>query len=331
MVTIRRAKMDDIPLIMDFLDKHWKSGCILGTDREFFEWQFLDGDKLNFFIGIDDEEKKIYGTLGVVVYSDEKQPDASGCVWKALHSDIPMLGMKIGDYAYGEINSRYVIGPHITKRAQKIEVLNGGRVVPLEHFYRINPEIEEYKIAEINDKSVVPTDDSGYRLVKLENPEEMQEVIPEKRLLEHVPAKNYRYIKKRYFDHPVYKYEFLKIVKPDGSSDAVLVTRKAYHDEAACLKIVDFFGEASELSMITASLDEKLRIEKLEFVDVYSYGVEPEIYEKAGFKPVTKDCKDIVPNYFHPFTRQNVDLITAYRDIPGLRFFRGDGDQDRPG
>ena len=63
MITIRRAVCEDIPNIMKFMDEHWKPGNILAKNRDFFEWQFVeDDDSVNMWIGIDEEDGKIYGS-----------------------------------------------------------------------------------------------------------------------------------------------------------------------------------------------------------------------------------------------------------------------------
>ena len=36
---IRLAKWEDIPEIMDFVEKEWRHGHILGRDRAFFEYE----------------------------------------------------------------------------------------------------------------------------------------------------------------------------------------------------------------------------------------------------------------------------------------------------
>ena len=43
----------------------------------------------------------------------------------------------------------------------------------------------------------------------------------------------------------------------------------------------------------------------------------------------------VVPHYFEPFVRENIDLNYAIRlrsdtDLNNVRLFKGDGDQDRP-
>ena len=38
---IRLAVYNDIPLIMRFIDEHWKKGHILAANRTLFEWQYI--------------------------------------------------------------------------------------------------------------------------------------------------------------------------------------------------------------------------------------------------------------------------------------------------
>ena len=59
MVAIRRATCEDIPNIMKFMDEHWKPGNILAKNRKFFDWQFVDDDSVNMWIGIDEEDGKM--------------------------------------------------------------------------------------------------------------------------------------------------------------------------------------------------------------------------------------------------------------------------------
>lgn len=330
MITIRRAEINDIPSIMKFLDEHWKPGNLLATDREFFLWQFSYGEELNFFIAIDESIKKIYGTYGLVLYNQSEHPDVSGFAWQVIKSGNPILGMQIPEYSAKEIPARYYIGTHITEKAQRLERAKGSKVIPMDHYYRLNPEAD-YRIAVVVDKVVPEVGESSYSLEEIFAVSEMQEVISEDRLLTFIPSKDYRYIKHRYFDHPVYTYRFWKIVDENGVSDAVMITRTVEYDGSGCLRIVDFYGDEERISMITAGIDEILLKNNLEYADIYSYGVPTELYERAGFLPVDGGCRNILPNHFHPFEQKNVDLITIDQGVPGMRYFRGDGDQDRPG
>ncbi len=330
MINIRRAEKTDIPSIMRFLDEHWKPGNILATDREFFEWQFSYGEELNFFIAIDEDENKIYGTYGLVLYNQSEHPDVSGFAWQVIKSGNPILGMQIPEYSKKEIPARYYIGTHITEKAQRLERARGSKVIPMDHYYRLNPEVE-YRIAKVEDTTVPFVEKSLFTLEELFVVSEMKEVIPEEKLLACIPSKDYRYIGHRYFDHPVYRYRFWKIVDENGSSDSIIITRTVNHNGSGCLRVVDFYGDEEKIPRIATEIDKIMLKENLEYVDIYSYGVPTSVYERAGFLSVNENCRNIIPNHFHPFEQKNVDLITTDQGVEGMRYFRGDGDQDRPG
>ena len=54
------------------------------------------------------------------------------------------------------------------------------------------------------------------------------------------------------------------------------------------------------------------------------------ILSKAGFIKINKKIKIwIIPNYFEPFIRRNVDIkyFTDLKNLKNLRIFKSDGDQ----
>ena len=72
---------------------------------------------------------------------------------------------------------------------------------------------------------------------------------------------------------------------------------------------------------------------KAEYLDIYSYDVPIDIIDKAGFLDRQEYDNLIIPNYFEPFERKNVDLRYAYEITESqedVRLFKSDGDQDRP-
>ncbi len=324
--------MSDIPNIMSFLDKHWKPGNLLATDRCFFEWQFVDDDKVNMFIGIDEKTGTIYGTMGVIIYNRKEHPDVSGCTWQTIRSENPILGLDIEQYVFRELDIRYVYVPYMSEKAMRLFKLRGTKPYVMDHYYRINPEIDDYRIAIIQDKSVMDIKDGGYRLEPIASVKEMKKVVPEETLLAGIMSKDYHYIERRYFEHPVYHYDFWKISRPDSTASSVLITREVEQNGGIAAKIIDFYGDVEELSCISYPLDSLMKEKGYEYIDIYSYGVPVTIYEKAGFRCCDETCADVIPNYFHPFVRENVVLHTMMENfVPGLRMFRGDGDQDRPG
>ncbi len=329
MLKIRRAVCDDIPNIMKFMDEHWKPGNILAKDRDFFEWQFVEDGKVNMFIGIDEEEGKIYGIMGVIVYNSSKTPDVSVCTWQTIKSPDPMLGIHFFDAMWETFGYRYACSAGLTEKAVKINTLLGGVPTAMDHYYRL-ADRQRYHIAVVKNKYIPKAADTGYQLERVSSFEEWQEIIGLEQLKNQVMSKDYRYIKKRYFEHPVYHYDIWKIENSKQKPQDILITREEMVGKHKICKIIDFYGCLEILGKIACALD-KLMIEKeYEYVDVYSYGVPVTIYEKGGFVRCEKEDENIIPNYFHPFVQENIVLKMMEPPSKKMILFRGDGDQDRP-
>lgn len=329
MIEIRRAVYEDIPAIMNFINEHWKKGHILARDRAFFEWQFMDGDNVNVFLGIDDESHKIYGIQGVIRYNGSDNPDATGCIWKSIKSDNPRLGLDIADYAYAALHIRFSCGAGQSKKALKLGQLTGGVPIALAHYYRLG-DCADYKIAVIKNKIIPKVEDSSFRLTPVHSVEEMKQVISEEELANHIMSKDYGYIQHRYFEHPIYQYDVWKIVDAIGNAHSILITREESQFNKKVCKIIDYYGDVKYFAYITTALDQIIREKGYEFVNIYSYGVDTAVYEQAGFLRCDEDCENIIPNYFHPFEQKNVSIRMIDPMVQGMRLFLGDGDQDRP-
>ena len=59
--------------------------------------------------------------------------------------------------------------------------------------------------------------------------------------------------------------------------------------------------------------------------------MDKKILKKAGFKQNKFTKNIIIPNYFEPFVKENINICTAvWPKKTQLLIFKGDGDQDRP-
>ena len=282
MITVRRAVYDDIPGIMQFIDKHWKKGHILARDRSFFDWQYVDEKGVNVYIGIDDKEKIIYGMIGFIKYNQGNNPDISGGLWKTIKSPNPLLGMDISDFMMRDLNVRFSCSAGMSSKAKKVYQLQGMIPVSMNHYYRLGAH-DEYKIAKVQDLTIPEVQDWGYRLNKINDLEEMKLLISDNTLFKNMLSKDYEYLRKRYFEHPIYKYEIWGITHPREKADSVLITREEQLNNKKCCKIIDFYGDVEKLGKIAFALDLLIAERGYEFVDVYSYGIPAEVYEKGGF------------------------------------------------
>ncbi len=329
MITIRRAKIKDIPTIMQFLEDNWLHGYYLAHDREFFDWQFVHEGKVNIWIGIDDEIGKLYAMQSAIIYRDVPNPDLSGSVWLAIKSSDPMLAFDVQDRMWSDIQPRASFSPGLRPDAVKINQLLGYPVVAMDHYYRLS-DINEYSIAVVNEKLIPQASISGYRLEVCNSLEEMMSIIPEEMLISSSPSKDYKYIKWRYYDHPIFRYDLWKIVNPGGNPEGILITREEYANHSVACKIVDLYGASNLLEKLTVAFDDLMSNKGYEFIDVYSYGVPSDIYEKAGMIRCDSSSKNVITNYYQPYTPINSNIMIVPPGIPNTRLFRGDSDQDKP-
>jgi hypothetical protein len=75
---------------------------------------------------------------------------------------------------------------------------------------------------------------------------------------------------------------------------------------------------------------EQLRAIGAEYADVHNWGIDPALFEAAGFSPVDPGGADIVPDHFEPFERRNTRILFALKTGRPAVLFKGDGDRDRP-
>jgi hypothetical protein len=147
------------------------------------------------------------------------------------------------------------------------------------------------------------------------------------------PQKSWAYLAERYLRHPVYDYR-LSWLSRDGQPEAAFVWRRITVGEAAVLRIVDVCGSTAHWPDYADPFQQLLRHEDAEYIDLYHHGLSAADLEAAGFVNRRATPGLIVPNYFQPYQRQNVELDFGYRfygpATGPVRLFRGDADQDRP-
>ena len=110
--------------------------------------------------------------------------------------------------------------------------------------------------------------------------------------------------------------------------------RKVKIGNANALRIIDFIGKQNEFSNIGKLIIYLFTKHKSEFIDIYSYGINVKYMKRAGFVDRRKINNLIVPDYYEPFVRKNINLMYGYickhDKNKKVRILKGDGDQDRP-
>ena len=146
-----------------------------------------------------------------------------------------------------------------------------------------------------------------------------------------MPIKSINFIQNRYLCYPYLKYQCSEIYKNEKGI-VIIILRKFKYKNKNILKIIDFFGEQKKFKNLKNVFLYLLKINKSEAIDFYNFGIKDKFIKKAGFKDKEKHKEVIIPEWFNPFCKKNIDYYYAYKNKTKkpIRLFKGDGDRDRP-
>ncbi len=326
--SIHFAQVKDTEAIMDYIDRCWRKGHILSRNRELFLWQYgRYDDRLNIVVGMDDSGI-IQGILGFISYGDFDNKDLALALWKASNGT-GFLGIKLLDYLMDNEPHREIVCPGINLvTTKRIYERFGMKVGTMRHWYRLAPR-DSYFISKINDFTIPDCSDAVVDLVKISTDEELRETVSliDSEFINIVPFKSTSYLKKRYLNHPIYKYMVFGLKDNENSTRSILVFRIQEHNRSRALRLIDCIGNNYEKNL--AQVADKLMSElDCEYTDFYEAGLNEDKLNSNGWRKV-KDDKNIIPDYFAPYECKNVDIHYSTSNIEAV-LFKGDGDQDRP-
>ena len=337
MVQIELCAKKDIINLQKFINDHWKNNHILSQNISLLDWMYNRCEGLNFLLA--KKNKKIIGILGFIKNSNfNKNDSVRDIIWLALWKVVeerayPGLGIIM-------LKKLEKINPYID-----IAVLGINKSLPpvfnalkyysatMEHYYIVNPKVKKFSVINIDNKNKIP-----YPVI-LED-----KIIYKQIYREELLSSNYNYYSNnftcyksssffinKYLDHPIYKYKIFHI-ENSSREFALMVIRKIKINNTNILRIIDFEGNEALISYIGMFLLNLLDKENSEYIDFMQYGIKNSYFFDAGFKLLNYNQNDMVPNYFEPFVKKNINLLFAYKTPQNkkIRIFKGDGDQDRP-
>ena len=335
---IRRATYDDLDRIQKYIEENWGRGKdhIMARDRDFVEYELVDKDgNVSCILAIDANTDEIEG---IFMYIYSSSTEGYRDIWGSLYSVRPgnnaWLGIELMKQIQVLSGCRQYIGfgcnPKTSLKVAKV----GLRRKPdkLIHYYSLSDRADsDFKIAKIVKRKKAHSDDKCHDNVTVSlvsSPEEIRDFM-DGRDKEIVPYKDYSYVEKRYFNHPIYKYDIYSINR-DDETVAIFVLRKQEHDGRVALRMIDFIGDRSSFAYTSSFWKEMFADETVEYVDFYAKGFETEYMDAAGFVSLDEEDENIIPNYFSPYLCENVDIWCHSQD-GNVFLCKGDGDQDRPG
>lgn len=328
---IRFANKNDIEGIMEFIDLYWKKGHILASDRSFFEYEHVFGENVSYVVSLDDNGC-MNGILGYIPYGKTAR-DVMTVMWKVNHTAHASLGLELFQFLRDNGDVRIMASPGSNPKLKGLYRYLGYQFNTMTHWYRLN-KLDAYKIADVQD-FYIPKTKGEVDYIQIHNWADMVAKFAFDMYDKNSkPYKESWYIQKRYFNHPKYKYEIFvagyknDILDKNERYPLALVFRVQRCNGTNALRLIDCIGDFSLLSSISNLLDDALRKYDAEYVDLYEAGLPDLWMTDAGFKKVS-GSGNIIPNYFSPFVRENIDIYYFSSDSE-IVLFKGDGDQDRP-
>ncbi len=324
---IRRAVLDDIPLIMEFIGQYWKENHILAVNRSFFEYEMVQGENVNFIIAVSKQTGRIEGIHGFIPASQSQDKlDVWGAIWKVVEGSKPMLGMELKKRLPKLIGLRYELGVGLNPDTAGI-ILNffGYYIASMNHYYMLSKR-DKYKIADIKCyREGVYKERKAY-VKQISVLEELERDFDFGILKDNIPYKDAWYIRHPYFQHPIYRYKAF-LVSDDYGNQAVLIVREQECFGEKVLRIVDFLGKQEVFGCLAVFFLSMLC--EYEYIDFYFSGMDERYVKDAGFVKADEHDPNIIPDHFNPFEKKNSCILVTSNTENGL-FFKADGDQDRP-
>lgn len=329
---IRLCRREEYKKLVDFLRKYWDKNHVFCRNREIFEFQHGDASngEYDFIVAVHNETNEIHAVLGFISTSrydgkDAENPEAVfGALWKTrndiYNNEIGKLGLGVLYFLLKKFPNSAYITLGLSKFSQKIYSALHFDFGVMSHYYIASKYTLQFCIAEnpfVNKHSKINND---YSLEEMED-------VPMDFSSVYYPNKNREYIKKRYINHPFYKYKLIGVFRYKKVA-AIWITRFVDMDGKRCIRIVDIIGNMEGVKNIEGNIHVFLQKYDAEYIDCYNYGIDKKVFFNAGFAIVEDNV--VIPNYFEPFEKKSIIIHYAALSKRPIAIFKGDCDQDRP-
>jgi len=340
---VRFATLDDIARIQDFVRVNWKSKHLFARDDRVLLWQHYDrpAGRLNFVIAEDVKRQLLLGLLGFIPTSqfDPKLADEKDywlALWKVREEvGHPGLGLQLLFHLLGELKPKTLSILGYTQQASAI--YRSLRYVTglMTQFFHLNVSYETFSIASVptgyNMEVFRKGDDASLDILPIDEAsiQELDELFVAGAAMH--PVKTPIYFINRYLRHPRYRYD-IRAVRRGTKILGCWALRLIVRPEGRVLRGVDcILDPEAGADWMLPSINRLLREYGAEYWDFYAMGAVAQLLQNAGFAYRVAD-EIVIPNYFEPFVRANVDILYAVKPPLTANYgcVKGDADQDRP-
>lgn len=328
----RMATANDIDAIMCFIKEYWDYNHILANSREFFEYHYGGTEGcVNVFL-MCKKKGDIVGMIGFVQYSSKPEMKyVTTSITKVIDNlSVPMCGIELMKRFHKHMAPFVEFGCGANPQTilpiyRNVFKYHTGK---LKQYYIINSEIKNFKIVTMPDwkvEGIEFSSDEQCEVIHIENIDDIDFDYELK--YDNLPYKDKDFLNKRYFNHPVYRYDAYGI-RSRQKYEGVIFTRQINYNGSSIILIVDFIGDISCLGKIGAGLRRILSEESAECISLLEVGISSDILAQSGFSLIN-DEEVIIPTYFEPFV--NINVSNYYESMEeNLIIFKATGDQDNP-
>ena len=375
MADIRLATIDEYSDISTFINQYWKKNHAYTKSKELFDWTFLDNPVWNEFgysISIAIESSSIVGMLGTIPFELNVYGQNFKACWLVNWLLIPearkgrvglnLLNLFSKNHGYDTVSfgiNDTVSRLYAALKWQHMPLIprmvwiNSNRTNNAEKLLiETNPnysitEIREYisnhttTLKEINSLSVITLDK-----IKSEDWDNNGWEIWRYKTVG--CSRNYQYLKWRYLEHPIYRYE--SRILPDGANIGLIIWRVEMTSKANLIgqleeflpiaRIVEFLP-TSDINAIELMSEFIKYSDSLGVVagDFYCYNQEIcQILNNIGFLTSNIHTGIVLPNYTQPVAnggviRSAINIAQSHKidaNASSWYWTRSDSDQDRP-
>ena len=243
-IIIELLKHQGLPLFQEFIKINVSPKHIFARDHSVFDWQHKNVSTYSCMSAKHDG--KLVGSQGFIPLShfDEGLPENQ--IFLALFMVKEGIRIGLGFQLYKEIINRYspdfigVLG--FNKRMKDFHIWQKFNVGIMDHHVALSPYRKIFQIAKVPKKLVHMKQITSTKITfKKVNDFDLQALNTANLFLNQTPFKSDKYIKNRFMDHPVYKYDVYAIMK-SRRLIALCVLRPILHEGVTVLRFVDFMG-----------------------------------------------------------------------------------------
>ena len=330
---VRFGCSSDIQPVMEFINDYWKIGHVLAIDRELFEYLYLEkSGQLNFVLAFEPEANELIAILGFAS-SDLKLSRVSTSMWRSreeLRFRKYSAGAAVYNFLIKKINPTTIFSNTISPHTIKFYEFLRYDCFLMDHFVYVNNKKDKFKIVG-NPPQQFPS------LPLSETPVAVLSAVIDSpdllRALNETPfsygSKDFWYLEKRYFKNPRFKYHVSEVLV-ESKSIGLIVYRRQSVNTRSCIRIVDVIGDEPCLVAALPSLINEMYERGDEYIDLVCWGLDVDAIQKTRLVDRRQYPDFVVPELFSPFVPENVDRWLFTNNPDNEKFYKGDGDQDRP-